>query len=51
MVMGVIFGRKSYPWRKYLFVFLIVAGVALFMYKDKKGASESTGGYKHSLKL
>ena len=35
MILGVIFGRKSYPLLKYLFVFLIVAGVALFMYKDK----------------
>ena len=39
MVLGVLLGRKRYPILKYLFVFLIVAGVALFMYKDKKDAT------------
>lgn len=34
MILGVLLGRKKYPLLKYLFVFLIVAGVALFMYKD-----------------
>ena len=36
MILGVLLGRKSYPLRKYLFVLLIVAGVAMFMYKDGK---------------
>jgi len=35
MILGVIIGKKSYPLLKYLFVLMIVAGVALFMYKDK----------------
>lgn len=30
--------RKKYPPAKYLCVLLIVAGVALFLYKPKKGA-------------
>jgi len=42
MVLGVIIGRKRYPALKYLFVLLIVAGVAMFMYKDgKANASKS----------
>ena len=32
--MGVLFSRKRYALRKYLFVLLIVIGVAVFMYKD-----------------
>jgi len=34
--------EKRYPLLKYLFVFLIVAGVALFMYKDKPKSSTET---------
>ncbi|KAK3740315.1 hypothetical protein QZH41_000880 [Actinostola sp. cb2023] len=34
MILGVLLARKSYPLTKYLCVFLIVAGVALFMYKE-----------------
>ena len=41
MILGVLFGGKRYPLLKYLFVFLIVAGVALFTYKDKSGGSDS----------
>ena len=42
MVLGVLIGRKRYPLLKYLFILLIVAGVALFMYKDggKSGKAE-----------
>ncbi|XP_050531800.1 solute carrier family 35 member B1 [Daktulosphaira vitifoliae] len=36
MILGVILGRKSYPLKKYLFVLLVVIGVALFMFKDGK---------------
>ena len=39
MILGVLVGRKSYPLLKYLFILMIVVGVALFMYKDKGGAS------------
>ena len=35
MLLGVLIGRKRYPILKYFFVFLIVLGVAMFMYKDK----------------
>ena len=38
MLLGVTLLRKKYPPAKYLCVLLIVAGVALFMYKPKKGA-------------
>lgn len=34
MILGVLIGRKSYPMKKYFFVFLIVVGVVLFMFKD-----------------
>lgn len=42
MVLGVLLGRKRYPLLKYLFILLIVVGVALFMYKDggKGGKAE-----------
>lgn len=45
MILGVLIGRKKYPLLKYLFVVMIVIGVALFMYKDGKttGKSEDEG--------
>lgn len=33
MILGVLIGRKNHALKKYLFVLLIVVGVALFMYK------------------
>merc|ERR1740131_133374 len=42
MVLGVLVGKKSYPLLKYLFILMIVMGVALFMYKDKAG--NASGG-------
>lgn len=44
MILGVILGRKSYPFRKYVFVSLIVTGVALFMYKKNLFESSLTDG-------
>ncbi|KAB7504522.1 Solute carrier family 35 member B1-like protein [Armadillidium nasatum] len=38
MVLGVLLGRKSYSWKKYVFILLIVIGVSLFIYKDKPSA-------------
>ncbi|EDO49094.1 predicted protein [Nematostella vectensis] len=46
MILGVLFARKRYPLIKYLCVFLIVIGVALFMYKDKPKTSNTE---EHSL--
>ncbi|TKC50584.1 hypothetical protein EI555_011517 [Monodon monoceros] len=45
--------QKKYPMAKYLCVLLIVAGVALFMYKPKKvvGIEEHTVGYGELLLL
>ncbi|XP_076178349.1 solute carrier family 35 member B1 homolog meigo [Ptiloglossa arizonensis] len=37
MILGVLLGNKVYPIKKYFFVFLVVIGVVLFMFKD--GAS------------
>ena len=34
MLMGVLLSRRRHPLRKYLFVLLIVVGVAVFMYRD-----------------
>src|SRR5690606_24105374 len=39
MILGVLLARKKYPMLKYLFVFLIVTGCVLFMYKDGKASS------------
>lgn len=36
MILGVILARKRYSLMKYLFVLMIVFGVALFMYKPKQ---------------
>lgn len=36
MLLGVVFGRKSYTLQKYMFVLLIVIGVVLFMFKEDK---------------
>ncbi|XP_057294160.1 solute carrier family 35 member B1-like [Hydractinia symbiolongicarpus] len=44
MILGVLLARKKYPLIKYLCVLMIVAGVALFFFKEKKGSTvESTG--------
>jgi len=40
MLLGVLIGRKRYPLLKYLFVLLIVIGVALFMFKDGAKSKE-----------
>ena len=42
MILGVLIGRKKYPILKYLFVVMIVIGVALFMYKDGKTTEKSS---------
>ena len=39
MILGVLVARKRYALQKYLFVLMIVLGVALFIYKDKKGGA------------
>merc|ERR1719186_797236 len=44
MILGVLVGRKSYPLLKYLFILMIVLGVALFMYKDKAGVAAGSVG-------
>lgn len=50
MILGVFLGRKQYTLKKYLFVSLIVLGVALFMYKKdvydifNSFSSTDTGG-------
>ncbi|XP_036307607.1 solute carrier family 35 member B1 isoform X2 [Pipistrellus kuhlii] len=53
MLLGVTLLKKRYPKAKYLCVLLIVAGVALFMYKPKKGVGveEHTIGYGELLLL
>lgn len=40
MILGVVFAGKRYPWAKYLFVLMIVMGVALFMYKDGQSSKQ-----------
>lgn len=41
MILGVLIGRKKYPLAKYVYVFMIVCGVCLFMYKDKPSVVRS----------
>ncbi|XP_065053377.1 solute carrier family 35 member B1-like [Rhopilema esculentum] len=45
MVLGAILAKKRYPLVKYLSVLLIVLGVALFLYKDKKTTVKSEQKY------
>lgn len=46
MILGVLLGKKNYPLRKYAFVLMIVAGVAMFMYKDgESGEGSSVLGF------
>ncbi|KAK6621864.1 hypothetical protein RUM44_001671 [Polyplax serrata] len=40
MIFGVLLGKKSYSLRKYIFVGMVVFGVILFLYKDKKDKKE-----------
>ncbi|NXD70391.1 S35B1 protein, partial [Eolophus roseicapillus] len=53
MLLGVTLLRKKYPPAKYFCVLLIVAGVALFLYKPKKaaGSDEHVFGYGELLLL
>ncbi|GBP55734.1 Solute carrier family 35 member B1 homolog [Eumeta japonica] len=54
MILGVLLGRKTYAFKKYVFVLLIVIGVALFMYKDqgsKTGNSDQGFGIGELLLL
>ncbi|ESN96954.1 hypothetical protein HELRODRAFT_85944 [Helobdella robusta] len=39
MILGVLLARKKYPYSKYMYVLMIVLGVAMFMYKPKKNIS------------
>ncbi|EEC05610.1 UDP-galactose transporter, putative [Ixodes scapularis] len=41
MVLGVLIGGKRYSLSKYLSILVVVLGVGLFIYKDKK-ASQTT---------
>merc|ERR550534_2297331 len=43
MVLGVLVGGKKYPTLKYIFILMIVAGVALFMYKDSAAQKAGSG--------
>ncbi|GAB1864353.1 Solute carrier family 35 member B1-like protein [Camponotus japonicus] len=45
MILGVLLGKRIYPVRKYLFIFLIVIGVALFMYKDGTVSKKQSESY------
>ncbi|XP_050448041.1 solute carrier family 35 member B1 [Cataglyphis hispanica] len=45
MILGVLLGKKIYPIRKYIFILLIVIGVALFMYKDGSVSKKQSESY------
>ncbi|CAD5231811.1 unnamed protein product [Bursaphelenchus xylophilus] len=38
LIAGVLFAHKSYHWRKYLYIVMIVCGMAIFLYKEKPGS-------------
>lgn len=42
IILTALIGNRKYTWKKYLFVLLIVIGVALFIYEDRndKGMKE-----------
>lgn len=44
MILGVVFGGKSYPMIKYLFILTIVFGVGMFMYKDNVPSKTDSNG-------
>lgn len=39
MILGVLLARKSYPLKKYVFVFMVVIGIITFIYKDSNKAT------------
>ncbi|VDL66824.1 unnamed protein product [Nippostrongylus brasiliensis] len=51
LVFGVLFAGKKYSWRKYIFIIMIVLGVAMFLYKDKKSSTEKQIGIGEILLL
>ncbi|XP_048780382.2 solute carrier family 35 member B1-like [Ostrea edulis] len=55
MILGIMFARKRYPLAKFLFVLMIVLGVAMFLYKDsgqtKKSHTDSLIGMGEILLL
>ncbi|KAK8756406.1 hypothetical protein V5799_000891 [Amblyomma americanum] len=42
MVLGVLVGGKRYALSKYLSIFVVVLGVALFIYKDGKASAQTS---------
>uniref|UniRef100_UPI00358EF66F solute carrier family 35 member B1-like n=1 Tax=Myxine glutinosa TaxID=7769 RepID=UPI00358EF66F len=44
MALGVLLTKRRYPLTKYVCVLLIVAGVAMFMYKGQKGSDVKETG-------
>lgn len=45
MILGVLLGKKSYSFTKYIFIFMLVFGIVLFMLKDKASSTpESSMG-------
>ncbi|KAK6029510.1 UAA transporter family protein [Ostertagia ostertagi] len=51
LIFGVLFAGKRYSWRKYVFIIMIVVGVAMFLYKDKKSSTEKQIGIGEVLLL
>ncbi|KAA0193450.1 Solute carrier family 35 member B1 [Fasciolopsis buskii] len=43
LILHVLWARRKYPLRKYLFIVMISVGVALFMYKGKASVSSQLG--------
>lgn len=44
MLLSVLWARKRYPLRKYLFVGIVTTGVSLFMYKGDAASKSGVSG-------
>lgn len=40
LILGILLARKRYPALKFLYVLLIVIGVAMFLYKDQNASGK-----------
>lgn len=51
MIFGVLLGRKSYSFKKYIFVGMVVVGVIMFLHKEKQDKKSDGDSSKFWIKL
>lgn len=49
MILGALYARKKYPFKKYCFILTIVAGVVLFVIKDSSKVQDETSFFGYFL--